>query len=389
MHHFALDGNEANTSQRVGSNVFAFEILTGLEKLTKNNDEVSWTVLLSSPPVSDLPKERAGWTYKVVGPQPLWTQFGLPIHLFKKRKTYSAFFTPGHYAPRISAVPYISSVMDLGFLKYPGQFRKKDYAQLTEWTCYSVRHATKVLAISEFTKKEVVKEYCRKAKDVFVAYPALPSIQMTEDEKTPASWVKQTLDTSAPYILYVGTLQPRKNLVTLVQAYDRFISNLGAKAEQPHLVIAGKIGWLAEDTLKAIKRSKQKKNIHLLGYVTDSQKMALYRKSLCTVLLGLYEGFGIPPLEALAANTIAVVSNSSSLPEVVGEAGFQVNPTNVKDIAEIFSKVLKQTAKQRATQLKKGREQVKKFHWADSCQTILDELISISKAPKNSDTKKK
>lgn len=377
MYHFAIDGNEANVHQRVGSNVYAYEVILELEEQTRENTDYTWTVLLSSPPMSDLPKEREGWQYKVVTPRPFWTQLALPLHLFFHQKKYQAFFTPGHYAPRISAVPYISSVMDLAFLKYPKQFRKKDLAQLKEWTRYSVRHATKVLAISEFTQKEVTKLYKRKKKDVFVGYPALPTAQQQE-EKVSSKWLREILGQD-PFILYVGTLQPRKNLVTLVHAFEQFVKNYPQKKEAPQLVIAGKVGWLADETLRVIKRSPVKEQIHLLGYVSDAQKKLLYQKSTCSVLVGLYEGFGIPPLEAMAAGTIPVVANSSSLPEVVGDAGYQVSATDPQAIAEVFSKILTLKAKQRASLLKKGREQIKTFTWKKTAHSIIEALVSITK----------
>jgi glycosyltransferase involved in cell wall biosynthesis len=377
MPHFAIDGNEANVAQRVGSNVYAHELLVALEAKTRDSAEHRCTILLSSPTVDDMPSPREGWTYKVVTPRPFWTQLALPIHLFLHQKEYDAFFTPGHYAPRVSSIPYISSVMDLAFLKYPKQFRKKDLAQLKEWTRYSVKHAAKVLAISEFTQKEVTKHYTRKKKDVFVAYPALPT-QKSQKETVTTAWLRKAIGNNEPYILYVGTLQPRKNLVTLVRAFEQFAHEYTKKKEQPQLVIAGKVGWLADETLSAINTSPLKERIHLLGYVSEAEKQLLYRKSTCAVLLGLYEGFGLPPLEAMAAGTIPVVSNSSSLPEVVGEAGYQVSSTSVNEIAEAFKSIFGLKAKQRGTLLKKGRQQVKAFSWDSAAERVLEALEEIS-----------
>lgn len=378
MYHFAIDGNEANITQRVGSNVFAFELLVALEELTRANTKVEWTVLLSSAAVEDLPEERKGWQYQVVGPKPFWTQIGLPLHLFFHQHKYQVFFTPGHYAPRTSAIPYITSVMDLGFLKFPKQFRKKDYLQLKEWTRYSVKHAAKVLAISDFTKQSIVKHYKRKPADVFVAYPSLPVVREDHSQLSP-HWIKSELGITHPYILYVGTLQPRKNLVTLIKAFDEFCVAY-PKKDDPQLVIAGKVGWLADETLKAVAHSPYRERIHVLGYVSDAQKTALYRKSRCAVLLGLYEGFGIPPLEAMAAGTIPIVADTSSLPEVIGEAGFKVSPHNTAELVAVFQEIFKLTPRHRAALLKKGRVQVKKFSWKDSAQIILDELIGVANA---------
>jgi hypothetical protein len=172
----AIDGNEANIKNRVGSNVYAFEVLWALERMTRTRADIEITILVSTKPIQDLPQTRAGWNYQVIQPQPLWTQFALPIHLFVHRSRYDVFFTPGHYAPRLSSLPYVSSVMDVAYLKFPEQFQDKDVIQLKDWTGYSVRHAHKVVAISQSTKADVVKYYKRKPQDVVVAYPSISLI---------------------------------------------------------------------------------------------------------------------------------------------------------------------------------------------------------------------
>ena len=139
----AIDGNEANIPNRVGSNVYAFEILHQLWQLTKKASKFSCVVLLAGEPVADLPPARKNWQYKIIKPTRLWTQWALPLHLFWQQRAYDVLYTPSHYAPRISAVPYVSSVMDLAFLEFPEQFKKNDLYQLKQWTQYSVRRAEK------------------------------------------------------------------------------------------------------------------------------------------------------------------------------------------------------------------------------------------------------
>lgn len=394
----AIDGNEANVQQRVGSNAYAYELLVALEKILQNRPEIEVTVLLSHTPQADLPADRPGWKYVVFGPAPFWTQWALPWYLFNYRNEYQVFFTPGHYAPRISAVPYVSSVMDLAFLHYPQQFKKKDWLQLTEWTRYSVKHAQRVIAISEFTKQDLVKSYQLPADRIVVAHPG---VQLSEFAKLKEKEKMLTLSKwqiTQPYLLYVGTLQPRKNLGALLRAFELVIQQASqpdknrrsksgytvldaGKLASLKLVIAGKIGWLADPILQQIQASPVKDRIILTGYVSEAEKHLLYQQSLASVLVGLYEGFGIPPLEAMAAGTIPVVSNSSSLPEVVGDAGVQVNPQDVKAIAHGLQEVLSLPAKERATMLKKGRQQLKKFQWTDSAEIVLETLLKVAATP--------
>ena len=379
----ALDGNEANTTYRVGSNMYAFELLVALEKITRGDTETTVTVLLSKKKADDLPAERKGWTYRVVKPSPFWTQYALPIHLFLNRKKYDVFFTPGHYGPRVSPVPYISSVMDLAFLYFPKQFRRKDLLQLTEWTRYSVHNAKRIIAISEHTKKDVIEAYHVPEKKVVVAYPGFNrNVQVTYKEKEKIATLKKW-KIHQPFIVYVGTIQPRKNLLRLIEAFEVLVKKSDShtvtdqKLQSLQLVIAGKVGWLASDVLKRMKESPVHERIIFTGYVTETEKTILYKESICTVLVGLYEGFGIPALEAMAYGSIPLVSETTSLPEVVGKAGELVNPLDTLSIAEGIKKVMNRTAKEHGKLLKLGREQVKKFNWDESAKRILETLHEV------------
>jgi glycosyltransferase involved in cell wall biosynthesis len=392
----AIDGREANVAQRVGSNVYAFEILRQLSAQLKYSKSLGATVLLSSEPVSDLPEARTNWQYQQVKPSKMWTQWAEPWHLFWQRRQYDVLFVPGHYAPRLSPIPYVSSVMDLAFLPYPEQFRPNDLYQLKHWTRYSVKRAQKVVTISEFTKQEIQKYYGKPAQDIIVAYPDVnlqgPAASQAQKQ---AFWQRHQIQD--PYFLFVGTLQPRKNLVRLIEAFEQFIAKLkkqdlktetnaantsknqtSAKEQLPQLVIAGKIGWMAEPILEKIKQSPAKKQIITTGYVSQAIKKALLKEARALVLIGLYEGFGIPALEAMRVKTIPLVSDNSSLPEVVGPAGLTVDPEQTADIVEALHQLYEMKAKERATFSKKARKQVKKFNWELSAEKILSALTEVA-----------
>lgn len=381
--HLAIDGNEANTSNRVGSNVYAYELLKALAQLVKSNRQVRVTVLLSSSPLRDLPRTTGNWRYKVITPKLLWTQWALPIHLFLHASEYDVLFTPGHYAPRISSIPYISSVMDLAFLLYPDQFNTRDLLQLKDWTRYSVKNARKVVAISEYTKADVIKRYGKKADDIIVAPPAVVPPSFTPTAKDGATVTKKFKVTN-PYIIHIGTIQPRKNIVRLIEAFEKVNRKLAAhrKRNQPEkyqLVLVGKVGWLAEPIMDRIAQSPFAKDIIVTGFTTESEKQTLLAYSQCSAHLGLYEGFGIPALESLYAGTIPIVANNTSLPEVVGEAGVPVDPENVESIASAIYFVLSLPAKQRARLRRVARTQRQAFDWTASAEKILDALLQLAK----------
>jgi glycosyltransferase involved in cell wall biosynthesis len=179
--------------------------------------------------------------------------------------------------------------------------------------------------------------------------------------------------------VYVGTLQPRKNLVRLIEAYEKLCRKRASdRVAVPQLVLAGKVGWLADELLERVKQSSFKQQIVLTGFVSDEQKYALLEKAECSVLVGTYEGFGIPPLESLAVGTIPVVAQTSSLPEVVGKAGILVNPESVNSIADGLYRALNVTPKEKTQYRKEARKQMKKFSWDSSAQIILETLEQVA-----------
>jgi glycosyltransferase involved in cell wall biosynthesis len=382
--HLAIDANEANIKNRVGSNVYAFEIIKAIYELSRNNQDLNFTILLSREPVAGLPPQRTGWEYKIIKPARLWTQFAESIYLFLNHKKIDVLFTPGHYAPRCSSVPYVSSVMDLAYLKYPDQFDENDLIQLKHWTKYSVKKADKVIAISEFTKTDIVDHYQKKDEDIVVAYPAIAKINSAAANQVKSFFKEHRI--RKPYFLFLGTIQPRKNLIRLVEAYEQLCRRLSGQQFKknkknnslPQLVLAGKIGWLSDPIMARIKQSSFSQNIILTGYIPSDIKPALYQQAAASLLLGLHEGFGIPPLESLQYGCIPIVSNTTSLPEVVGEAGFQVDPYDIKKISMTMEKALKLSIKDKAIYKRKGKNQLKKFNWRKSAQVILDTIEQVA-----------
>jgi glycosyltransferase involved in cell wall biosynthesis len=366
-YHIGIDGNEANVKERVGSNVYAWELLRSMYDYLEKEPLFTVTVYLSSPPLPDWPTARKGWDYRVITPDKLWTQWRLPWELYRRRDI-DLFFSPGHYSPRWSPVPTVPTIMDLAFEYYPDFFRRKDQLQLHAWTRRSVRRARHIFAISESTKRDIVRHYGRRDSDITVIYPAVKKVKRVTAAETKRHLEK--LGVSAPYIAYIGTIQPRKNIERLVGAFEK----LAEKGWPGSLVLAGKIGWLGEPIAERIKNSPRRARIIQTGYVSDQEKTALIQEAECTALIGLYEGFGIPPLESLQLGTIPVVAHTSSLPEVVGSGGIFVDPLDEADIARRLEEVVKLPPGQRDKRLGQMLANASQFSWehsgAKACQTL-------------------
>lgn len=369
-----IDGNEANVAQRVGSNVYAFELLSSLEKrVRRESSSLAVKIFLSSPLTSDWPKQTEFWQYVVTGDAPLWTVTKLP-RVLQQHRDLALFFSPGHYTPGWSPVPVVCSIMDLGYEHFPDQFKLKDLWQLKLLTRWSVRQSRHVVAISQATKRDIMKTYKVAEEKISVIYPGAPQIkQLTQKE---AADRRAAMNLPEKYLLYVGTLQPRKNLERLIAAFEL----LTQKHTDLDLVLVGRPGWLSEPIMSAITNSPQKQRIHHLGFVDQTDKQAILQGAKVLALVGLYEGFGIPPLEAIQAGVIPVVAKAASLPEVVGAEGETVDPYSVEDIATGIQRVLDWPADRRRSELQELRKHAAQFSWDQSASRLEELLLNQARA---------
>ena len=345
-----VDGNEANITTRVGVSVYTLRLLEYFRK--KANRQIRFKVFLKQRP-KNLPKETGYFKYEVVPGKYLWSQAFLPVRLFLK-KDVDIFFSPAHYLPRFCPVASVVTIHDLSYLYYPGDFLKKDLYQLKNWTKYSLRQARRVIAVSKTTKKDIVRFYDLPEEKIDVIYNGGP-----RRHPEPFDFAQGKLGVEgSPFILYVGTLQPRKNIGTLLEAFSRF------KQSYPEfkLVVAGKKGWLYEEIFRKVKNLKLERDVKFTGYTSDSKLEELYKNAFFFVLPSFYEGFGIPVLEAMSKGCPVVASFASSLPEVGGDAVLYFDPESATDLLAKM-KILKEDNALRVEFIKKGLKRVKDFSW--------------------------
>ncbi len=365
----AIDGYEANVPQRLGSSQVAFELIKSFEKISKEN---TYTVFLPSPPLADLPKERTGWNYKILKPTRLWTRIALPIALYSKKRNYDLIFSPTHYIPRFSPVKRIATIFDLAFLHFPQMFNKRDLWQLKNWTKFSVRNADHIITISNASKKDICSLYNIPKEKVTVAYPGYDKDKFSAKGGSAFGLknegIREKYKIEGSYIIYIGTIQPRKNLVRLIEAV--------ARIEGLTLVIVGKTnglgrqGWKFEEILQAPQKLGIADRVVFTGFVPTEELPLLLSGAEAFVLPSLYEGFGIPVLEAMACGTPVVCSNTSSLPEVCGNAGLLIDPNSLDQIEQAI-RLLVCDKKLRQKKIKEGLQQVKKFSWDRMAKEVL------------------
>lgn len=357
-----IDGNEANVDKKVGVSVYTFELLRYFAKKAKK--DCQFIVFLKNKPRNDLPTPSRFFKYKVIKGRLLWSQVFLPIRLFLNREI-DLFFSPAHYSPRFCPTPAVVTIHDLSYFYYPNEFLKKDLYQLTNWTGYSVKKAAKIIAVSKTTKKDLIKFYNLADEKIKVIYNGFKINKNNQPIKPPIKIKK-------PYLLFVGTIQPRKNLKTLIKAFYFLLK----EKPQYSLIIAGKKGWLYKKIFAQVKKLNLKNKVNFTGYLTDNQLAYLYKNAVLFILPSLYEGFGLPLLEAMRFGCPVIASSVSSLPEIGGDACLYFNPTSSEDLKNKMVQLL-DNQNLRKKLIKKGIERIKLFSWEKCGKETLKLLTTV------------
>jgi glycosyltransferase involved in cell wall biosynthesis len=264
------------------------------------------------------------------------------------------------------------TVHDLGYLHYPQAHTRWGRRYLQWSTAHNARTASQIIADSEATKRDLV-EYCRTPPErITVVYPGHDPTFAPVRDPVQLNNVRERYGVPGRYALYVGTLQPRKNLGRLLAA----CAYLARECQDVHLVIAGKKGWLQESLLAQVRELGLQEHVHLTGYVPQRDLPALISGASVFVLPSLYEGFGLPVVEAMACGTPVICSRVSSLPEVVGDAALLIDPHDTADIARSIQRVLRDDRLQQDL-TRKGLERASLFSWDRAAQQVLDILLSV------------
>ncbi len=259
----------------------------------------------------------------------------------------------------------VLTVHDLSFLRVPETASPGLRRYLENVVPRSVQRAHYVLADSEATKHDLIRYYQTDAEKIEVLYSGVDNRFRPITDTLEITRVRQQYHIpDRPYVLSVGTVQPRKNYPALIEAVSRL------NHSEICIVIVGGKGWLDDPIFEAIHRLRMQDRVIFAGFAADDDLPALYSGSLCMALPSLYEGFGLPVLEAMACGVPVITSNLSSLPEVAGEAGILVTPTNLDEITNALDRIITDTAL-RETMIMKGLQQAQKFSWETGAQQLL------------------
>jgi len=367
-----IDASRAVIAQHTGTEHYSASLLRALAELpAARATPVALYVNLDDALEAEERLQFAlpeAWRVRAIPFPRLWTHLRLSAEMVLRRP--GVLFVPSHVVPLLHPRKTVVTVHDLGYFVYPEAHTRLSRIYLRASTWFSVRAAKRVLAISQATKRDLMKYYGVPAGKIRVVYHGCdPVFRPVRDEKALAD-VASRYGVSRPYCLHVGTLQPRKNLGVLVEAWRLLRERMG---RPPALLLAGKRGWLYESLFEQVKRAGLDDLVKFTDYVDREDLPALYSGALALTFPSLYEGFGLPPLEAMSCGTPVICSNATSLPEVVGDAGILLDPTGVEAWADAVQRIAG-NADEREQLSQRGLAQAGQFTWERCARETWDVL---------------
>lgn len=289
-----------------------------------------------------------------------WEQSLVPAQV--ARLGIDVYHSPNYILPAALRCPSVVTIHDLAYLRRD-LHRARSQWYLTVMTALAVRMATVIVAVSNYTRAAVERHYPNAVGRVAVIYEAVDPV-LRRPGLEAARAFRRRLGLDFPYVLFVGTREPRKNLVRLVKAYERAIHG----GLPHHLVLIGQEGWKTASLDSAIESSPHSDRIHRMGFIPDADLACWYANADLFAYPSLEEGFGLPPLEAMANGVAVITSNCSSLPEVVGDAALTVTPTDIDALSSSIERVL--TEPTLAHYLREaGLQRARHFTWEDTARS--------------------
>jgi glycosyltransferase involved in cell wall biosynthesis len=348
----AIDASRTTVARRTGTENYALQLIRALIMQPSPHE---FTLYFRDPPPAGLFPHRPSVHHKVIPFPRMWTHLRFAAELWHDRPDMT--FVPAHTLPYVFPGAGMVTLHDLGYKFFPEAHPARELHYLDQTTRYSARRADRILADSEATRRDLIAQYGVDSRKITVIYPGVEGIARASDTEIAAVRAKYGLQQA--YLLFVGTLQPRKNLKRLIEAFHQ------ADLPDHVLVLAGKPGWLFD---RAIPDTVDRSHVLLPGYIPDSDIAPLYSGAAGFVFPSLYEGFGFPVVESMRCGTPVLCANTSSLPELAGDAAILVDPLDTNAIAEGMNRLVKERGD---TRIAKGYQQAAQFTWNRAAEQIL------------------
>jgi glycosyltransferase involved in cell wall biosynthesis len=362
----AIDGSRAFLKRRTGIEEYAYQVIRHLRDELQNTRVILY--IRADQEVDFAIPEN--WTVKKLWAPRFWTQIRLSLQLLWDRP--EVLFVPAHTVPLIHPRHTAVTVHGLEYEFCPGAYSLWARWYMRTSIRFSCRVAERIIAVSKNTKRDIIQLYGVRAEKIEVVYEGYEDAGRRQKAESSQylGGSREKEKTQKPYFLFIGRLEERKNIERFIEAFEL----LKEKYQVPHeFVLAGKPGYGYEKIQASLAQSKYREDIQEIGYVSEEEKWKWLQGAEAFVFATLYEGFGIPVLEAQSLGVAVVTSKVSSLPEVAGNGAVLVDPEDVHDIAESLWRLVSDKDLKNGI-IQKGLENVKRFSWEKCAREIGDIL---------------
>lgn len=387
----AVDARPLLFSQKTGVYRYTVSLFKNLAKIDTENE---YFLLLPDTTYREegidigrnFRRKRLSNLFDYSYPGQIWEQLFLPKEL--KQEDFDLYFSSYFVTPILTSLPKVVTIYDtIPLIKQFSLICPKSLRKFHFWTSYSAKSASCVMTISRHSKEDIIRSFRVEEEKVRVAYLAASPIFKIEKDKNLLSRVSQKYNLCHDFILFVGYIDPRKNLANVITAYNNLIKRHRLDYD---LIIVGQMGGMAEDVFIQVRELGLEKKVRFLGYVPDEELVYIYNLASLFVWPSLYEGFGLPILEAMVCGLPVITSNTTSLPEVAGDAAVLIDPYKVKELEEAMYRALTDGSLRKEMR-EKGLRQAGKFTWEKTASQTLDvfrEVIEKEERPKRKKRKK-
>lgn len=364
-----IDGTPLATGNKGGVGYYCQYLIDGLVSSDKENEYVA---LYNKSKLERFPRVTAKEKYLSYPYRNFWKIFGsnflynIPLECFTGK--FEIFHGTDTRLLPVHNARTVVTIHDVEYASSPATVPKKDIHLRSKLFPYSARGATRIIAVSEHTKKDIVNHLGIDPQKIQVTHLAADKIYKVIDNEEKLASVRKKYKLPSKFILYVGGLYPRKNIPNMLKAYAIVKKRTGC---QQKFVLVGMKAEAMQEISITIKQLGLINDVIFPGYIDIEDMPVIYNLADVFMHVSIFEGFGLPPLEAMQCGTPVLVSNVASLPEVVGDAGFQVNPFDIEEMSLKLEKLI--ISEERINYYKKkGLERAALFSWEKTVQLTLD-----------------
>ena len=363
--HIAIDAHSVG-AQLAGNESYAVNLIEGLAEIDQTN---LYTLYVTKPAAIDRFADR--WSnFKVRQTLPHTPLVRIPLTLSAELRRRPVDVLHVQFtAPPFAPCPVVTTIHDLSFEHLPETFKRRSRAQLRLTVRRTARKAALIVTLSEFSRRDIIETYAVDPERVIVTPAAAPALFKPIVDETELEKVRERYGIGTNYLLSLGSIQPRKNLMRLIEAFQ-WLRKSRPDDKPPQLVIAGKRGWLDEEVFRAAQQDGLNESVRFIGYVPEEDLPALYSGAMCFVYPSYFEGFGLPVLEAMQCGAPVIAGNQTSLPEVAGDAALLFDPFDTRALGEAIARVIDHPD-YRAELRVKGLRRAAEFSWIATARLTL------------------